>query len=547
MKDWKKFDKSIIKAIHDDMYYYRDLYKGRHAELFPRAINLIEKGEIVDNLRHGEHRGKNITTPYLMLNVCKMIVDVPTLLITRSIGQMKTSFPAEKQLAEQTTNEQAEMIEGTKDNSFNGEVVDPQQEMIDQIIDNSRLDHSKNLAQLQIDGGIVSVPAMINGQLKLMIKERNVYYPHDDGQGYDLVYEVPQTDEEREGGYDYVHVYSEVEEEDQLAVSHRLYKRNGESQLEQVTDIAFIQERLGIETLYQEFQGRKRSFINYLAHNATFMDELGVSALHGMANRQDEVNWTITRAAQTFERNGKPRISITKETMTTLQNMAEAMYGEGNSHKIDHRWLEIQEIGENGQTMQIHQIDIDKIGDMAYVKDIIRGMLTETQTSESAFDFVRRETSSPQSGVAKFYDLIVSLMKAEQMRKRYIEFLQEGIENCLWLANSLNPNIIIEKPVIQVTEMIPVTAKEMAEESIMKFSNGAQSLEETVKELHPDKSEEWVTEELERIESSQTSQDSMSMLNGNMSLNNFLNNTNNQGQPLDEAGQPVGGSKNETN
>lgn len=545
MRDWKKFDKDVITKVHDDMYYYRKLYKGRHAELFPRAIHLIEKGEIVDNLRHGEHRGKNVTTPYLMLNVCKMIVDVPTLLITRSIGQMKTNFPAEKQLAEQTTNEQAEMIEGTKDNSFNGEVQDLQQEMIDQILDNSRLDHSKNIAQLQIDGGIVSVPAMINGQLKLMIKERNVYYPHNDGQGFDLVYELPQTDEEREGGYDYVHVYSEVEEDDKLITGHRLYKRNGESQLEQVLDESFIKERLGIETLYQEFQGRKRSFINYLAHNATFMDELGVSALQGMANRQDEVNWTITRAAQTFERNGKPRISITKETMTTLQTMAEDMYGEGNGHKIDHRWLEIQEIGENGQTMQIHQIDVDKIGDMAYVKDIIRGMLTETQTSESAFDFVRRETSAPASGVAKFYDLIVSLMKAEQMRKRYIEFLQEGIENCLWLANSLNPNIIIEKPVVQVTEMIPTTAKEMAEESIMKFSNGAQSLEETVRELHPDKSEEWVTEELERIESSQTSQDSMSLMNGNMSLNNFLNNTNNQGQPLDEAGQPIGGSKNE--
>lgn len=537
MKDWTKFDKSVIKAIHDDMYYYRKLYKGEHAELFPRAVNLIEKGEIIDNLRYGERRGKNVTTPYLMLNVCKMIVDVPTLLITRSIGQLKTNFPAEQQLVEQTTNEQAQMIEGTNDNSFNGQVIDLQQETIDQIIDNSRLDHSKILTQLQVDGGIVSVPAMINGQLKLLIKERNVYYPHDDGQGYDLVYEVPQTEEERTGGYDFVHIYSEVEEENRLTTIHRLYKRNGESELEQVLDEAFIKERLGLEELYQSFIGRMRSFINYLPYNATFMDELGVSALQGMANRQDEVNWTITRAAQTFERNGKPRISITKETMTTLQNMALDIYGDKN--KIDHRWLEIQEIGEDGQTMQIHQIDIKNIGDMEYIKDIIRGMLTETQTSEAAFDFVRRETSSPQSGIAKFYDLIVSLMKAEQMRKRYIDFLQESIENCLWLANSINSNIIIEKPVVQVTEMIPTTAKEMADESIAKFSNGVQSLDETVRELHPDKSEEWITEELDRIESSKTSQDSMSLLNGNMSLNNFLNNTNAQGQPLDEAGQPI--------
>ncbi|MFQ3906193.1 hypothetical protein ABLV94_13615 [Staphylococcus sp. Mo2-7] len=49
---WVKFDKEVIKQVHDDMYYYRGLYEGRHHELFPRAINLIEQGEIIDVYKH---------------------------------------------------------------------------------------------------------------------------------------------------------------------------------------------------------------------------------------------------------------------------------------------------------------------------------------------------------------------------------------------------------------------------------------------------------------------------------------------------------------
>lgn len=307
--------------------------------------------------------------------------------------------------------------------------------------------------------------------------------------------------------------------------------------LEQILDESFVKERIGIDTLYQEFNGRLRSFISYLPFNATFNKRLGTSALSGMAGRQDEVNWSLTRASQTFERNGKPRISITRETMDTLRAIAQDRYGDGN--KIDHRDLEIQEIGENGQTMQIHQIDIKNIGDMEYLKDIIRGMLAETQTSQSAMEFVRQESSSPQSGVAKFYDLIVSIMKAEQMRNEYIEFLKEVFESALWLANKVNPNIIIEEPNIMVTEMLPVPKKEISDENIAKYNAKVQSLEETIRQTHPDKSEEWIQEEIERIKSGITSQDSMSALNGNSTLTAFLNNRQPDGTPLDELGNPI--------
>lgn len=85
MNEWKKFDKDFIKKKHDDMYFYRDLYDGKHANIFPRAKELISKGEIIDILQYGEYNAKNVMTPYLMLNICKIIVDTPSLLISRGL------------------------------------------------------------------------------------------------------------------------------------------------------------------------------------------------------------------------------------------------------------------------------------------------------------------------------------------------------------------------------------------------------------------------------------------------------------------------------
>lgn len=539
MQEWKKFNKETITNVHGDMYYYRQLYNGEHAKIFPRAKNLIEKGEIIDVLEYGQAKALNVRTPYQMLNICKMVVDVPSIFASRSIQDIKTNHPADEEITNKVNTENAEHIEGTVDGTYNSEVIDLQQETIDQIIKNSNIDHKMNMTQLQIDGGIVSAPIKVNGQYQIQFKERNVYYPHDDGRGYDLVYELQQTEEEKESGTEYVHVYTEFEETDRLIVLHRLYSRNKAGELKEVTDESFVKERLGLDehtNLYDVFVGRKRSFIAYLAYSPMFNNRLGVSALRGLEGRQEEVNWTLTRNAQTFERNGKPRISVTSEIMSRLKEMASQQYGDEN--KIDHRWLEITEMNEQGASIQVHQIDIKQIGDSEYVKDIIRGMLAETQTSEGAIEFIK-DTANNQSGIAKFYDLIVSIIKSEEIRKRYIEFLKESFENVLWLVNKENPDIIIEQPDVIVDAIIPTPEQENAKENIDKFTGGVQSLDETVRQINPDKSEEWIKEELERLESKSVSQDSMSISMGNQTLKNFLNNRDDKGEPLNDDGTPV--------
>lgn len=573
--EWQVFGRETIVDIHGDMYYYRDLYEGNHHDLFPRAKNLIKRGEIIDVYadKDGNPSAKNIRTPYIMLNVAKMIVDVPAMFVSRSIGQIKTNHSAtsigqqemnndnnntddaQQQNNNDTTNtiqnnESAQnnannaIYEKVDTNDFNSEVQDPQQATIDQILRNSRLNHYMNITQLQVDGGIIGVPSMRNNQISLQIKERNMYYPHDDELGADLVYEIPQTKEEEANKISYVHVYTERQDGQSVTTLDRLFLRNKNNELQLVTDAQVIEDKLHLgETfvngvLQKTFAGRQRLFITYLPNNPTFMNELGNSTLKGLESKQEEVNWTLTRAAQTFERNGKPRISIPKGTMTTLKQLAEDKYGDEN--QIDHELLEVTEIDEiTGKSMEIHQIDTSKIGDMTYVKEIVRAMLAETQTSENAMELVKRDTASAQSGTAKFYDLIVSIIKSERIRNEYVEFLKDIIESALWFANKKDSTVIIERPNIMLKDMLPQPKQELSVDNIAKFNAGVQSLEETVRANNPDKSEEWVREEIQRIEDEKANTDSMSAINGAMNLQQFMNNRNADGEPLDENGDVI--------
>ncbi|MGY0683457.1 hypothetical protein ACW7DJ_02285 [Mammaliicoccus sciuri] len=532
MAELKSFTQEEITEIHGDMFLYRDLYDGRHSKLFDRAKALIEQGEIIDRIEYGDVKAQNVQTPYIVVNISKMIVDIPTLFITRSMGKLQTNYPINEIEDDEDFNTEDNHIEGTQDDSLNAELFDLQQETLDQIEVNSNFNkhHGMNIKQWQIDGGIVAVPEVINGQVKLSFKERNVYYELEDGKTYQLRYIVERGDDK------YVHVHEEVEGENELIGSHTVYHMddNGDLQIVDDEEIIFDITKLEKDLRNYVLKGRKRTLFVYLPYSPTFMNRYGRSVLMGQEGKQDEVNWTMTRTAQIFERNGKPRISVSKEVMERLIDVSRQRYGVEN--KFDHRDLEVTTIDEDGQSLQIHQIDISKIGDITYVKDVIKMMLMETQTSEKAIDFFTSEGAQAQSGTAKFYDLFLSIMKAEQMRDEYIEFIQQGVENCLWLLNLDNKDIIIEKPIIVQKDMMPVTSKETSTLNNQSYAAGTQSLEQTVRNNNPDKSEEWIMEEVEKIEAERTSQDSMSLLRGNMTGLNFNDNKEDEEEtnPVDE-------------
>ena len=532
MAELKSFTQDEITETHGEMFLYRDLYDGRHSKLFDRAKSLIDQGEIIDRIEYGDVKAKNVQTPYIVVNISKMIVDIPTLFITRSMGKLQTNYPINEIEDDEEFDTDDKHIEGTQDDTFNSELFDLQQETLDQIETNSNFSkhHGMNIKQWQIDGGIVAVPEVVNGQVKLSFKERNVYYELEDGKTYQLRYIVKHGDDK------YVHVHEEVEGENELTGSHTVYHMDDNGDLQLVDDEEIIFDITKLERDHRNYvlKGRKRTLFVYLPYSPTFMNRYGRSVLMGQEGKQDEVNWTMTRTAQVFERNGKPRISVSKEVMERLIQLSEKRYGVED--KFDHRDLEVTTIDEDGQSLQIHQIDISKIGDITYVKDIIKMMLMETQTSEKAIDFFSSEGAQAQSGTAKFYDLFLSIMKAEQMRDEYIEFIQQGVENCMWLLNRDNSDIIIEKPIIVQKDMMPVTSKETSTLNNQSYAAGTQSLEQTVRNNNPDKSEEWIMEEVEKIEAERTSQDSMSLLRGNMTGLNFNDNKEDEEEtnPVDE-------------
>lgn len=520
MAELKQFTQEDIVNTHGDMFKYRDLYDGFHSKLFDRAKAQIESGEIIDRIEYGDVKAQNVQTPYIVVNISRMIVDIPTLFITRSLGKMQTNYPINEMEREDDFETDEEHIEGTSNNVFEDNLFDLQQETLDQIETNSNFSkwHGMNIKQWQIDGGIVAVPEFINGQIKLTFKERNVYYELDDGKTYQLRYIVERGEEK------FIHVHEEIEGADELIGSHTVYKTNEDGELSEVEDEELIFEITKLEREERNYilKGRKRTLFVYLPYNPTFMNEYGRSVLMGQEGKQDEVNWTVTRSAQVFERNGKPRISVSKEVMDRLMQVSMDKYGVDN--KFDHRDLEVTTIDEDGRSLEIHQIDIAKIGDITYVKDIIKMMLMETQTSEKAIDFFTGEGGRAQSGTAKFYDLFLSIMKSEQMRKQYVEFIQQGVENCMWLLNQDNKDIIVEKPIIVQEDMMPVTSKETSTLNNQSYSAGTQSLEQTVRNNNPDKSEEWILDEVEKIEGERTSQDSFTLGRGNMTATNFNDN-----------------------
>lgn len=521
---WEEWNQKAVENVHGKVYFYRDLYEGKHSELFQRAKNLIDKGEIVDNIVEGRQKAINVQTPYIIANISKLIPEIPAMFVARSIGQINSSISSTEEQNEDANEETDEIIEGGQ-GAENADIDNLQQELIDQIEKNSKLTlkHWTNVVQHQIDGGLVGVPWNDERGLRIDFKQRDVYFPHEDELGVDLAYERTIK------GEDYLHVYRERVEDGDLKTNHFLYTLKNDKLTE--VEESEAKEILGIDVLENTYEGRSRPFVVYWSNEETFMNPLGSSCLKNQEGKQDEINWTLTRSAIVYERNGKPRIAVSKEIMTALQEAAFERYGDES--KLDHRDLEITTFDDNGKALEVIQIDITKIGDLQWVKDLMKLMFIETKTSEKAVDFYLNDGGgAAQSGVAKFYDLFLSIVKAEQIQGEYIYFLQQLFENCLWLANQDDSAVIIEEPEITLKSMVPISRKELIEENTIAFSGGAQSLETTVRRNNPHASEYWIQEEIARIEEEKQSDDSSSLLAGRMTLQNFMDNRDGNGDPV---------------
>jgi hypothetical protein len=502
LPEWNEWSDKFIEENHGAISFYRDLYYGNHGKLFERAKELIKNGELVDNLFNGVSKNVhgNVRTPYIVANACKIICKVPAAMVSRAIGSMSLQEDQEFQ-----DEEAAAPIEGTETNTiYLSDIL----EDIERASGFNRGAHFSNVLQQQIDGGLVGVPVVDDNGVRIDFKKREVYYPHEDDLGCDVAFTrtLENLDGEME---DFVHIHRQRVEDNTLK-TWEILKRRNDTLLEEVEEEE-AKQILEIDSLENEYPDRNRPFIAYWANEQTFDFPLGMSALYGQDGKQDEINWTLTQAGITFQRNGKPRLAVSKQVMNALQQAALDKFNDETL--IDHRDLEIVTIDENGKSIEVIQIDVTKIGDIKWVKDLMKMMFIETETSEKAVDFYLQEGGSPaQSGVAKFYDLLTSIIKAERLVGEYVDFLQELVENCFWLMSKQPEYDTIEvvRPIVQVKDMIPTALKERIETEKLGKDAGLRSTERSLKAINEHDSDTAIEQELTAIEEGQAGVNSAS-------------------------------------
>src|SRR5699024_7288373 len=128
----------------------------------------------------------------------------------------------------------------------------------------------------------------------------------------------------------------------------------------------------------------------------------------------------------------------------------------------------------------------------------------------------------------------------EPIRNGYVEFLRDLFEGTLWLINSnINNRIIVEKPVINVGDMITKPKDESDKTIIEKYEKGLLSLESSIKELNQEKDDDWVLDEVARIQDEKASDDSFLLLSGRQSIQGMFGNRDSSGNPLNNDGTVV--------
>src|SRR5699024_11693611 len=90
-----------------------------------------------------------------------------------------------------------------------------------------------------------------------------------------------------------------------------------------------------------------------------------------------------------------------------------------------------------------------------------------------------------------------------------------------------------------VGEMIRKNKDEPEKSITEKYEKGLLSLESAIKELNPEKDDDWVLDEVARIQDEKASDDSFSLLSGRQSIQGMFGNRDSSGNPLNNDGTVV--------
>ncbi|MBO1515043.1 phage portal protein [Metabacillus bambusae] len=475
----EKFPPPPFDVEVEQMQYFRDLYEGNHENIFPRAQELAKQGQITkSDLRKSRRKyykynadklaQKHAVHHYVIINFASVIAELPADLINRSLGNVSADTENDKELLT----------------------------FVQNVSYKSKLNQKiwSAVVQHQVDGGVAyRIRRDVKGTW-FEWKPADLYFEHEDGPGADIAWI------EIRGKENYLRVERQRIEDNQLSIQQLVFSMSEDSIKEEIDikDYA-VQFNLAIPD-NQTFESIGELMCGFVPNDETLLIPRGRSGLRNIDVIQEEINWTITRDSIVFEMHGKPKLAIPRALWDNVANKNQKYYGERFVRNAD---LEVVSYDEkNGAVPMYITWDAKTEQSFNHVKSLIDRMLAISKTSLQAAGM--DNDTGGRSAIAILYEWIQSVIKSEAIRDKFDIAIKDALRKCIILENALGgTNYSASDPVIEWQDMLPKAESEVADEEIKKYSEGVQSLETTVRNLHPSWSEKAIAAEVEKIQEEQ--------------------------------------------
>jgi hypothetical protein len=462
----------------EQMQYYRDLYDGNHENIFPRAQDLAKESQQITKPKMSRARkryykgyasqNKAVSQyHYVIVNFAPVIAELPADLINRALGNISADTETDKDLLT----------------------------FVNNVAKRSSIQKSiwAAVVQHQVDGGVAYRIRRDEKNAWFEWKPADLYFEHEDGQGADIAW-TELRDEKK-----YLRVERQRLEDEGLQVTQLVFS----FEEEKVNDQLDINEYAALYNLTipaDEKLNVQELLCGYLPNDETLLNNRGRSGLRNIDVIQEEINWTITRDSIVFEKHGKPKLAIPKALWDSVAKTNQTYYGERFVRNAD---LEVVSYNENNGAIPMY-ITWDAKTDRSFehVKRLIEYMMAVSKTSPQA---VGIKDAKGDSGIALLYLWIQSVIKSESIKDKFDATIKDAFRKCMLLENTLGgTSMPVVDPVIEWGDMLPKAESDRDKEESDKFEKGVQSLETTVRNIHPDWSEKAIEEEVQKIQEQQT-------------------------------------------
>lgn len=477
----QRFPPPPYDAEISTMYYYRALYDGDHELIFPRAQTLYDSDKLRVAFKMGRRMARyrlgkeerSALYHYVVVNLSAVVAELPADLINRSLGNISADT--------ETENDLLDFIQG--------------------VVSKSNLKEKiwAAVVQHQVDG-LVAYRLRRNelGDAWFEWKPGDMFLPHDDEMGADIAWMEEWGEDHRKDKY--LRVERQRLDGNGLVIEQLVFSVKGEVVQDQV-DIFEYAERYSLiipETL--DLRGVHELLCGYIPNEETLLHPRGRSTLRNVDTIQEEINWTITRDSIVFEKHGKPKLAIPRSLFDSVAQSNSQRYGQRFVRNAD---LEVVSYDEkNGAVPMYITWDAQTQQSFEHVKRLIKQMMAVSKTSLQAIGL--EENGGNKSAIAILYEWIQSVIKAEAIKDKFDSAIKDAIRKCIILENALGGKWYeVKDPVIEWGDMLPKADSERDTDEIAKYEGGIQSLETTVRNIHPDWSEEAIQAEVKKIQDEQ--------------------------------------------